>query len=362
MSLNNLPVHAIRRAKSNLSSATNISTNANQPMQKWQIITVFSISCIGLLFFLGAKVPIDTTIKSVELPQEPEELDSFLKEAEQQFDDIIPGTEKIILWANPLKKKKAKIAIVYIHGFSSTRKDMSPLCENIARTLKANLFQTRLTGHGRGSKALAEASVNDWINDTAEAVEIGKRIGEKVVIISSSTGSALAIWLASQVQNMNDDVIALVSISPNFSPKQPISDVLLWPWGKTIAKVFIGSNRSWEPLNQEQGRYWTTSYPVEALLPMMGTAKIAREAKVENIRQPVLIFFSPLDQVINTKKIENIFSRLGTTNKQKTYRKEIIYINESQDPYNHIIVGDIVSPMNNEIVTQNILNFLEPLL
>lgn len=179
---------------------------------------------------------------------------------------------------------------------------MSPLCENIARTLKANLFQTRLTGHGRGSKALAEASVNDWINDTAEAVEIGKRIGEKVVIISSSTGSALAIWLASQVQNMNDDVIALVSISPNFSPKQPISDVLLWPWGKTIAKVFIGSNRSWEPLNQEQGRYWTTSYPVEALLPMMGTAKIAREAKVENIRQPVLIFFSPLDQVINTKK------------------------------------------------------------
>ena len=87
-------------------------------MQKWQIITVFSISCIGLLFSLGAKVPIDTTIKSVELPKEPEELDSFLKEAEQQFDDIIPGTEKIILWANPLKKKKAKIAIVYIHGFS----------------------------------------------------------------------------------------------------------------------------------------------------------------------------------------------------------------------------------------------------
>ena len=331
-------------------------------MQKWLIISVFSISCIGLLFSLGSRVPIDTTIKSVELPKEPKELDNFLKESEQKFDDIIPGTEKVILWANPLKKQKTKIAIVYIHGFSSTRKDMYPLCENVAKTLKANLFHTRLTGHGRGSKALAEASVNDWINDTSEAVEIGKRIGEKVVIISSSTGSALTIWLASEVQNMNDNVVALVSISPNFGPKQPVSDVLLWPWGKTLAKIIIGSNRSWEPLNPEQGRYWTTSYPVEALLPMMGTVKIAREAKVENIRQPVLMILSPLDRVVNTKTIEKIFSRVGTISKQKTYRKEIIYINESQDPYNHIIVGDIVSPMNNEIVTQNILNFLEGLL
>lgn len=331
-------------------------------MQKWSIITVFSISCISLLFYLEARVPIDTTIKSVELPKESKEIDKFLKESEQKFDDIISGTEKVILWANPLKKQKTKIAIVYIHGFSSTRKDTSPLCENVAKNLKANLFYTRLTGHGRGSKALAEASVNDWINDIFEAVEIGKRIGEKVVIISFSTGSALTIWLASEVQNMNDDVVALVFISPNFSPKQPISNVMLWPWGKTLAKILIGSNRSWEPLNPKQGKYWTTSYPVEALLPMMGTAKIAREAKVENIKQPVLMIYSPLDMVVDTKKIENIFSRLGTTNQQKTYSKEIVYINESQDPYNHIIVGDIVSPMNNEIITQNILNFLKALL
>jgi esterase/lipase len=317
---------------------------------------------MNMLFFLGYRVPIDTTIKIVALPKEPEELDKLLKESEEKFDDIIPGTEKVILWANPLKKQKTKIAIVYIHGFSSTRQDMYPLCENVTKSLQANLFHTRLTGHGRGSKPLAEASVNDWINDTFEAVEIGRMIGEKVVIISSSTGSALTMWLASEVKRMNDDVVALVFISPNFSLKQPISNVLLWPWGKTIAKIIIGSNRSWKPLNPEQGRYWTTSYPVEALLPMMGTVKIARKAKVENIRQPVLMIFSPFDQVVNTKKTENIFNRLGTTSQQETYTKKIVYINESQDPYNHIIVGDIVSPMNNEIVTKNILNFLEKLL
>ncbi|BBD63252.1 Thermostable monoacylglycerol lipase (plasmid) [Nostoc sp. HK-01] len=310
---------------------------------------------MSLLFFIGAKVPIDKTIKKVKLPKEPEELDNFLKESEQKFDDITSGSEKIIIWANPLKKQKTKIAIVYIHGFSSTRKDTYPLCENVAKNLKANLFLTRLTGHGRGGKALAEASVNDWINDTFEAVEIGKIIGEKVIIISFSTGSALTMWLASEVQNMNDDVVALVLISPNFSPKQPISDVLLWPWGKTLAKIIIGSNRSWEPINPQQGKYWTTSYPVEALLPMMGTVKIAREAKVENIRQPVLMIFSPFDQVTNTQKSEDIFRRLATYNKKK------IYINESQDPYNHIIIGDIVSPMNTEMVTQDILNFIEAL-
>ncbi|QLE53996.1 alpha/beta hydrolase (plasmid) [Nostoc sp. C057] len=317
---------------------------------------------MSLLFFLGSRVPIDKTIKKVELPKEPKELDKFLKESEQKFDDITPGTEKAIIWANSLKKQKTKIAIVYIHGFSSTKKDTYPLCENIAKNLKANLFHTRLTGHGRGSKVLAEASVNDWINDTYEAFEIGRRIGEKVIIISFSTGSALTMWLATEVQKMNDDVVALVFISPNFSPKQPISNVLLWPWGKTLAKIIIGSNRSWEPINPQQGEYWTTSYPVEALLPMMGTVKIAREAKVENIRQPVLMIFSQFEQVVNTKKTESIFSRLGNTNQEETYIKEIIYINKTQDPYNHIIVGDIVSPMNNEIVTQSILNFISSLL
>ena len=334
-------------------------------MQNKSIIRALSISVISAmigLIYIGSRVNIDKTIKPVRLPKDLEDLDLLIKKKEKKFNDIIPGTEKNIVWANPLKKQKTKTALIYIHGFSSTKKDISPVPENVAKNLKANIFYTRLKGHGQGGNALAKASVNDWINDLVEAIEIGKKIGDNVVIISFSTGASLSLWLAAEVKNMNDKILALVFISPNFGVKQSSSEFLLGPWGKAIARIIIGSNRSWEPLNPQQERYWTTSYPVEALLPMMETVKLAREAKVEEIKQPTLIIFSPFDKVVNTQKIENIFSRLGTISKRKIYMKGIVYINESQDPYNHIIVGDIVSPMNNEIVTQNILNFLEPLL
>ncbi|MDD4273595.1 MAG: hypothetical protein PHG14_07705 [Desulfobacter postgatei] len=38
---------------------------------------------------------------------------------------------------------------VYIHGFSATRKETAPLSDLVAKTLNANLFYTRLSGHGR---------------------------------------------------------------------------------------------------------------------------------------------------------------------------------------------------------------------
>ncbi len=291
-------------------------------MQNKSIIITLSISLISAmigLIYIGSRVNIDKSIKPVRLPKDLEDLELFIQEKEKKINDIIPGTEKIIVWSNPLKKQKTKTALIYIHGFSSTQKDIDPVPENVAKNLKANIFYTRLTGHGRGSNALAKASVNDWINDLVEAIEIGKKIGDNVVIISFSTGASLSLWLAAEVKNMNDKILALVFISPNFGVKQSSSEFLLWPWGKAIARIIIGTNRSWEPLNPQQGRYWTTSYPVEALLPMMETVKLAREAKVEEIKQPTLIIFSPFDQVVNTQKIENIFSSSSEATKLSTF-------------------------------------------
>ena len=59
---------------------------------------------------------------------------------------------------------------------------MRPLPDKVAAALGANLFYTRLTGHGQDGAAMAEGSVNAWINDYAEAMAIGRAIGGKVEI------------------------------------------------------------------------------------------------------------------------------------------------------------------------------------
>ena len=93
--------------------------------------------------------------------------------------DIRPGLQKEIVWADPATKAKTPLAIVYIHGFSASKGEVRPLPDKVAAALGANLFYTRLTGHGQDGAAMANGSVNAWINDYAEAIAIGRAIGDR---------------------------------------------------------------------------------------------------------------------------------------------------------------------------------------
>ena len=83
---------------------------------------------------------------------------------------------------------KTKTSIVVMHGFSATSEEIRPLPDLVAKELGANIYFMRFKGHGRDGNALASATAGDWLEDTAEAMEIGRRIGEKVIIIGTSMG------------------------------------------------------------------------------------------------------------------------------------------------------------------------------
>ena len=45
---------------------------------------------------------------------------------------------------------------------------------------------------------MAEGSVNAWINDYAEAIAIGRAIGDRLAVIGTSTGASLATLASAQ--------------------------------------------------------------------------------------------------------------------------------------------------------------------
>jgi hypothetical protein len=53
----------------------------------------------------------------------------------------------------------------------------SGLCRTWSPNLGANLYFARLKGHGRSGDAMLEGSVQAWVDDFAEAVAIGRRLG-----------------------------------------------------------------------------------------------------------------------------------------------------------------------------------------
>ncbi|WP_321495443.1 alpha/beta fold hydrolase [uncultured Desulfobacter sp.] len=305
---------------------------------------VFFISAV--VFLSGPRVEIDTRIHPVSLPQD---LDRFLVGSESRFDDIVPGTEKIIFWARG-KGIRTPFSVIYLHGFSASRKETAPLADIVAQKLCANVFYTRFTGHGRTSQAMLDGSVNAWLNDGAQALTIGQRIGEKIVVIGTSTGGTIAAWLATQPAAGN--VAAFILISPNFGPANRMAKILLLPWGGNIAELLIGRERAFKPDNPGHEKYWTCRYPTRALLPMMGVVRLAASADLSRIKAPVLVIYSPSDRVVDSALTETAFKKIGAA------RKLLVPYTGSSDPDQHVLAGDILSPASTQVLGTIISDFI----
>ncbi|MDF3193654.1 alpha/beta fold hydrolase [Pseudomonas sp. 1928-m] len=318
-------------------------------MKKALSFCALTLALFAVVFSLGPVPPVDTQLSSVQLPAD---LNRYLAESEARYPDITPGAEKTIVWAHP-DQRQTDLAIIYLHGYSATRQETAPLSEQLAEQLGANLFATRLNGHGRSGAAMAEASVHDWLQDSQEALQIGQRLGKQVLVIGTSTGATLATWLA--LQGENPQVLAYIMVSPNFAPKDPAATVLTWPWASHFVPLLLGPEHQWQPRNAEQARYWSHRYPVQALLPMMALVKYVREQPLEQISTPILTLYSQDDQVVSAPAIEAAFARFGSPHKQ------LIALKDTQDPSHHVLAGEILSPSDTARVNLAIMQFLKAL-
>lgn len=281
---------------------------------------------------------------------DPAALDAWLAASEARHADIVPGAEKTIVWAHA-DRRRTRLAVIYLHGYTATRQEISPLCDRLAAALGANLFYTRLAGHGRAPATLGEASAEDWLHDADEALAVGRALGERVIVIGTSTGGTLAMWLALRPQAA--DVAAQILISPNLGPHDERSTLLAGPWGYQLQRLLIGEEYRWRPANERQARYWTWRYPARALVPMMALVKRVRESPLEDIRIPTLVIHSPQDTVVSPARIDAAYARLGSP------LKEIIKVMDSEDRAHHVLAGDILAPKGTDALLAPMLAFLD---
>ncbi|KZL29201.1 Thermostable monoacylglycerol lipase [Pseudovibrio sp. Ad37] len=316
-------------------------------------IFVVLILLVGgtIAFMTGPREPRDT-----EITFKPEimgdDLEVYLSESEARFQDIRSDTAKEIIWFNGEKNSKTPLSIIYVHGFSASKHEIRPVPDRVASEMGANLFFTRLTGHGRSGEAMAEASLNDWVNDLAEAVEIGRRIGEKTIIMSTSTGGSLAAWLAMQDHSLKDDVAAMVFVSPNFGVKAAGGFLLDMPFARHYVPLIIGKTRSSSKApSKEEQMGWTISYPSVALLPMATTISVLQEQDPAKASVPALFIYSEKDETIDAALTNVAYDKWGAP-------KQRLLIESSGDDNNHVIAGDIISPQNNDLVVSTTVQWL----
>lgn len=285
---------------------------------------------------------------------EPAAIQSEIAAREGAIGDVDSASAARVVFANPKRPARTPIALVYVHGFSATRQETAPLAENLARTWGANLFEARLRGHGRPGVALGSAQTEEWLSDAAEALEIGRRLGERVVVISCSTGSSLVAWLLSH--GHAEGLVASVWISPNFSPRDPASRLLTGPWGSQICAQIVGPERSWTPSSELHGRFWTTRYPSQVLVEMQATVDLALAADLSQHTTPLLMIYSPQDRILSPQAMERRFAEVGAATKEQQP-----FLDDT-DPAHHVLAGDVLSPTTTPVLAERIRAFVEPLL
>lgn len=255
---------------------------------KWIKISFPIILLVGI-YFLGpspSSPKYDLTWPSV--PESPSELENYIAENESHH-KLKPDNEARVVWADS-SKRKTPYAIVYLHGFSASQEEGDPVHRKLAKEFGCNLYLSRLSDHGIDTTEALQLFTADRVwNSAKQALAIGEKIGDKVIIVGTSTGASLGLMLAASYP---DRVEALINLSPNIAINNPAAFVLNDPWGLQIARMVMGGKYRITQASEENSKYWNNKYRLEAAVQLEELLETAMTPETfTKVKQPSLTLY-----------------------------------------------------------------------
>jgi esterase/lipase len=165
------------------------------------------------------------------------------------------------------------------------------------------MYLSRLDGHGLDtSEPLLTMTATGLWRDAKEALSIGKALGEKVILVTCSTGGTLGLKLAATYPN---DVFAIINMSPNIAINDNLAFLANNPWGLQLAQlVHHGKYRESTPENPDEDKYWYEKYRLEAVVELQNLIESTMEPMVfRAVKQPALNLYYFKDQEHQDKTV-----------------------------------------------------------
>lgn len=270
-----------------------------------------------------------------------EALNDSINSAEAGNDLIKTNNQARIVWANDSLKQKTPLAIVYLHGFSASQEEGAPTHRNFAKRYGANLYLARLEDHGlKSDDPLLEMTPDRLWESAKKALSIGEQLGEKIIVMSTSTGGTLGIYLASRFPEKID---ALINFSPNIRINNFGAELLNDPWGLYLSRAVMGGRyMPVEENDPEYAKYWSTGYRMEATVQLQELVEqTMTEANFQKVKCPSLSVAyykndEEQDPVVKVDAIEWMHNNLGSDANSKVFVK-------LPNVGNHVLAGALRS-------------------
>jgi esterase/lipase len=295
------------------------------------------IALFAVVYFVGPhpnKPVFDYTLN--EIPNGLN-LDSLVQANESKH-HIKPNNEANIIWADS-NHQETDYAIVYLHGFSASQMEGDPVHRNIAKQFHCNLYLARLAEHGIDTtEDLQNLTAERYWESAKQAYAIGKKLGKKVILMSTSTGGTLSLQLAAAYPEIAGQIL----YSPNIEIFNPTAPLLNKPWGLHIGRMVMkGNYNTIKYQHPDYPKYWNTHYRLEATVALQNLLEATMNKETfSKVHQPTLALYyykdeENQDHVVNVKATKKMIDEIATPAELKS----AVAVNTG----NHVLASPLVS-------------------
>ncbi len=193
------------------------------------------------------------------------------------------------------------------------------------------------------------------IQSAVDALRIGQRLGDRVIIMGTSTGGALAAYLAAS-QSYAPSVAALVLYSPLVHFYGIRSLLLENSLSRKLLSLFPGKNfliRQEDPFTPATKNIWYHSYHLNGALALGETVQqITRSNVLANVRCPAFLGYyykneKEHDRVVSTSAIKRMAQQLGTP-------PEDVLLKNFPEANSHVICSSLLSNAVQDVISATV--------
>ena len=287
----------------------------------------------------------------------PEDIDIYLQQKESEVSGIFPNAEKTIYWNNNTKDK-TKYSIVFIHGFSTTGYQSKDFLEKLSTELDANLFITRLSGHGVSYEGTKEMQIDNIMHDVSEAIIIGERIGENLILIGHSLGGALSM-LAVDDEILSKKIDTLVLFAPGnsgFSPFALMNTLISSLVDRTGSLCWLieCDPRSFMDLPEDEKweNYFATDFDTNIFYQIARIPFATDSISYDTISTSALVFYDENDKLVNAGKLKSNF-------KKWTKKNKVVSIETAETDWGRHMFPSIANSHLDDFFISEVVSWLE---
>ena len=304
-------------------------------------------------YLLGPKPPKPELNKNLpSLPTSVSRVESFVEDKSEGV-TVKPDNESRIIWFNDSVKERTDYSLLYLHGFSASWYEGYPANVEFANHFGMNAYFPRLASHGLETEdPLIDMTPDRLWESAKESMMLARRLGKKVIIMSTSTGGTLALKLAADFPEYVD---GLILYSPNIRINNNTAFLLSKPWGLQIARSVYDSKYrvTNEDTTSQDCQYWYCKYRLEAIVYLQQLVdETMKKETYQQVTAPVFLGYyykddDNQDEVVKVSAMQKMFNQLGTIDD----RKEKVAFPEAGD---HVIGCELTSGAVDEVVRETL--------